>query len=227
MTLKAAQGRIVLEVDIRKKESHRFSDGTTIYLARGQNNFNLRQWHPVNGVVVASDQVPPGTEVLFQYNGIQDTFRVFNYKTLSGYDIASDIRYYSIPEEMAYAYLENDKWKPLKGYAFGLRVFKPYKGFLTGIEPTQIKDTLYCQTGELAGKAVRTLKASDYEICFQDTNGQEGNIICFQHFPDEDNVKENVIMIDHDLTNQVHSGELIVGLTKSTAKPIHECLKVN
>jgi len=219
--LRAPNGRIVISVPTTKKQSHRFSDGTTIYLARGENNFNLREWHPVNGIVIASNQVPIGTEILFQYNAIQDTFRVYNYKSLSGSDIASDIHYYSIPEEMGYAYLDRSEWKPLKGYVFGLRVFRPYKGILTGIEPTKIKDTLYITTGDLKGLVVRTLKASDYQIVFQDTNGQEGNIICVQHYEDE-NDKELVIMIDHDLTEGVQKGDIHVGLTKSDAKPIFE-----
>src|ERR1700744_5588672 len=128
MGLVASKNRIIVEVDMNSKNSHRFQDGTTIHLARGFDNFNLRQINPVNGIVLASEYIPTGTEILFQYNAIQETFRIHNYKPLSGQRIADEIHYYAIPEEMGYAYLEDNEWKPLKNYAFALRVFKPYEG---------------------------------------------------------------------------------------------------
>jgi len=222
MTLKASEGRIVLSVDMEKKNSWRFESGVTLKLGRGYNNFNLRQINPVNGNVIAAENIPIGTEILFQYNAIQETFRVYNYKPLSGTEIAADIHYYSIPSEMAYAYLDGDEWKPIKPYAFGLRVFRPYSGILQGIEPTQLKDTLYVYTGELSGKIVKTLKACDYCIVFQDTNGREGNIIVFKHYENEDSDNEEVLCVMDELTEQFHECILLVGLTKTDAKSIHE-----
>lgn len=226
MSLKASQGRIVVEIDMNKKKSHRFENGTTIHLARGFNNFNLRDYYPVNARVIASPNIPVGTEILIQYTAIQDTFRVHNYKSLSGSQIAEDIQYYSIPEEMGYAYLYGNEWKPFKNFAFAMRVFRPYNGPLVGIEPTQIKDTLYITTGHLKGKIVKTLKSSDYCIVFQDINGREGNIIVVEHYEYEDNDKDLIVCIMDELTEQLHDGLLTIGLTKMDAKPINElCLK--
>lgn len=222
MSLKSSAGRIVIQVDMQKKNSHRFEDGTTIHLARGYNNFNLRQINPVNGVVMASERVPKGTEVLVQYNAIQETFQILNFKPLSGKHIAEDVKYYSIPEEMCYAYLDGKEWKPFKNFAFGLRVFRPYSGPLQGIEPTKIKDTLYVTTGELKGNVVRTLKACDYSIVFQDTNGQEGNIIVFEHYEGEDNDREHVILVNHDLTEELNEGKLLIGITKTDAVSLED-----
>lgn len=218
--LKSPDGRIVLMVDLEAKNFHTFADGTKIRLERKYDNFNLRYVNPCNGFVVAAEHLPIGAQVLFQYNAIQETFRVYNYTPLSGDDIASDIRYYSIPSEMAYAYLNGDVWKPIKPYAFGLRVFSQYTGVLLGIEPTLIKDTLYVQTGEFAGRVVRTLKACDYQIVFQDTNGREGNIVVFKHYENEDSDSEEIILVHDDLTERVKNGELLIGLTKFDAKSL-------
>jgi hypothetical protein len=147
---------------------------------------------------------------------------VYNYTPLSGDDVASDIRYYSIPSEMAYAYLDGTEWKPIKPYAFGLRVFRPYSGILQGIEPTQLKDTLYVYTGELSGKIVKTVKAADYCIVHQGIDGREGNIIVFKHYEEDDNDIEEVLCILDELTEQLHKSKLLVGLTKTDAKPIKE-----
>lgn len=220
--LKASEGRIVVSIDMQKKQSHQFEDGTKIHLARGYNNFNLRDYYPVNAVVIAANDIVTGTEILLQYTAIQDTFRVHNYKPLSGAQIADDVKYYSIPQEMAYAYLDSGEWKPMKNFAFALRVFRPYTGALVGIEPTQIKDTLYITTGHLKGKIVKTLKAADYQLVFQDTNGREGNIIVVEHYEDGDNDRDLIICIMDELTEQVHAGKLTVGLTKTDAKSIHE-----
>lgn len=220
--LKASDGRIVVSIDMQKKQSHQFEDGTKIHLARGYNNFNLRDYYPVNAVVIAANDIPTGTEILLQYTAIQDTFLVHNYKPLSGSQIADDVKYYSIPQEMAYAYLEDGDWKPMKNIAFALRVFRPYAGALVGIEPTQIKDTLFITTGHLKGKIVKTLKASDYQLVFQDTNGREGNIVVVEHYEDGDNDRDLIICIMDELTEQVHAGKLTVGLTKTDAKSIHE-----
>lgn len=220
--LKASEGRIVVQVNVESKNFHTFSDGTKIRLERKYNNFNLRYVNPCNGTILAAEHVPVGSQILFQYNAIQETFRVYNYKPLSGKEIASDIHYYSIPSEMAYAYLDGDEWKPIKPYAFGLRVFRPYSGILQGIEPTQLKDTLYVYTGELSGKIVKTVKAADYCIVYQDTNGREGNIIVFKHYEDEDSDTEEVMCILDELTEQLHDGKLTVGLSKTDAKTIQE-----
>lgn len=218
--LKASEGRIVVQVNVESKNFHTFSDGTKIRLERKYNNFNLRYVNPCNGIVLAAENVPVGSQILFQYNAIQETFRVYNYKPLSGQEIASDIHYYSIPSEMAYAYLDGDEWKPIKPYAFGLRVFRPYSGILQGIEPTQLKDTLYVRTGELAGKIVKTLKSCDYCIVYQEITGKEGNIIVFKHYEDQDSDLEEVICIMDELTEQLNIGDLLIGIDISTAKTI-------
>jgi hypothetical protein len=108
----------------------------------------------------------------------------------------------------------------MKGFDFGERVYKPYRGMMTGVEPSIIKDVLYLTTGEFMGKVVHTLKASDYEIIYQGQNGREDRVIRVRHFPDEVNEREEIIAVSEELTNQVLSGDLIIGLEPSKARTI-------
>lgn len=219
------EGKIIIRVDMDYKNSVTFSDGTKIELCRKYDNFNMRYVNPVNATVISAENIPTDAEVLIHHNSVHDTNRVFNYSSLSGEDIASNIRYFSIPEFDAFAWYdkESKSWQPLPGFDFALRVFKPYKGILNGIEPTLIKDCLYVTTGEYKGLVCRTLKSCDYNIIFQDVNGREGNLIRFRSVEDLKTQRElEIVAIDHTLTEQLQNGDLIVGITKSDAKPLKE-----
>lgn len=201
------------------KNFHRFSNGIVIQLVRDIDNLDVKYTKISQGEVMSGENIPAHSLILFHPNASTDTYRIFNYKPLSGEDIASDIRYFSIPEDQCYLWKDqNDVWTPLKGYETGLRVFEPYKGMMNGIEPSLKKDCLLCTTGKLKNKVVLTLKASDYELIFNDTNGQEKRIIRFRHSEDENYEREEVVAIHNEYTKKVKSGELLVGLTASKAK---------
>jgi len=139
---------------------------------------------------------------------------------LSGEVTGSDIKYYSIPEEQCYAWLDGEEWKPLKNFDFALRVYKPYSGLIDGIEPELVKDVLYVTTGEFKGKIVHTLKACDYEVIFQGTNGREDRLIRFRHYPNQEHEREEVIAVDDYLTDLLKKNKLLVGLSPSKTKTI-------
>lgn len=218
--LKHIPGRVVVKVWMEEKNFHRFADGTTIRLERDWDNLDVKYTKVSQGEVMSGENIPDHAIILFHPNASTDTYRIFNYKPLSGEDIASDIRYFSIPEDQCYLWKdENDIWTPLKGYETGLRIFKPYKGVIEGIEPAVVKDHLYCTSGKLNGKVLVTLKHCDYELIFQDTNGQEKRIIRFRHSDDNENYeREEVVAIHDDYTKKVKQGELLVGLTAAQAE---------
>lgn len=222
MGLQHVQDRVIVRIDMDAKNWTTFEDGTKIRLERKYDNFNMRYTQPVNAIVVSGEGLPEGAEILIHHNANHDTNRVFNYQPLSGNEIASDVRYLSILHTECFAYYDGSEWLPLQGFDFGLRVFEPYSGFLQGIEPTILKNTLYVTTGEYKGLVCRTLKACDYEIVFQDKNGKEGNLIRFRSSEDEKNQREmEIVAIDHDLTNKVLNGECHIGLTKTDCKPLN------
>lgn len=218
--MKSVNGKVIISVDLESKNSHRFSDGTTIRLERQWNNLNKRETHPVNAIAISGDGIEPNSEILIHPNMTHDAYRIFDYKPLSGEIEGSDVKYYSIPSEQCYAWFDQKEWRPLSGFDFGLRVYIPYNGKLEGIEPSIIKDVLYVTTGEFAGKVVHTLKSSDYEIVFQGKDGRESRLIRFRHFPNEYNEREEVIAIDDRLSEMVKKKKLLIGLTPTNAKTL-------
>lgn len=226
--LKSVSGRIVVSVDLQLKNSHKFSDGTTIRIERQFDNFNKRETEPANAIVIDAEHIPAGAEILINHNSTHDVNRIFDYKNLSGEEIASDIKYYSLPESECFLWRMGDgEWNPIPPFETALRVFKPYTGLLSGIEPTKVIDTLFVTSGDLNGKVVKTLKASDYECVFQENNGRERRIIRFRPYGDEKSNREpEAIAILNEATEKVNHGQYIVGLTPSDAKPINQLTHV-
>lgn len=221
--LKAVEGRVIVSVDLEGKNSHTFEDGTKIRLERQWNNLNRRETHPVNAIVIDGVGVKKGSQILIHPNMTHDSNKIFNYSSLSGEVEGSDVKYFSVPVEQCYAWLDeedNNTWKPLPNFEFGLRVYKPYEGTLEGIEPTYLKDVLYVTTGEFKGLVAHTLKACDYEIIFQGIHGREERIIRFRHFSDQEHEREEIIAIDHHLTKDIEEGKLLIGLSPTTAKKL-------
>lgn len=214
--------KVIISVDHESKNTHTFESGLKIRLERDWNNLNRRETQPVNAIVVSGEDVKPGSEILIHPNVTHDTNKIFNHSKLSGAVEGSDVKYYSVPVDKCYAWYDEDEklWKPLRGFDFALRVYKPYIGPIEGIEPNLIPDVLYVTTGELKGQVVHTLKACDYEMIFQGRQGREERIIRFRHFPGEDNDREEVIAVSKYLTELVNNGDLLVGLTPTTSKKV-------
>lgn len=208
------KGRVVVEVDITKKDSYEFGNGQKIIMFRNTNNFDRRYTQPVNGIVISASEIPKGSEVLLEHNSCHPTNEIFDYN-----DDEPNIKYYSVPEMEVYVWryvkdlhyglkskkdatleeLETqfalntnipteylEQWHPAKYYAIGERVFKPYKGSLVGIEPERIKNTLLIKTGEFKNKIVHTLANSDYVIIYQDTDGKPNEILTVFHVENEE-----------------------------------------
>jgi hypothetical protein len=214
-------GRVIVSVDLEAKNWHTFENGTKIRRERQFNELNRRITEPTNAVVISGENLSPGSHILIHPNAPSDTNQIHNYRQLSGEVTGSDIRYYSIPEEMCFAWHSGQQWETIAPYQTALRVFVPYPGVIQGVEPTMLKDTLYVTSGNLKGMVVATLKACDYQIVFQDTNGREGNLIRFRPEGDEKASREpEAIAILRDETMKVNSGEYLVGISISDAKPI-------
>lgn len=214
------EGKIIVSIDLEAKNSVTFEDGTKIRLERKYDNFNMRYVNPVNAIVVSGESIPKGSQILIHHNAIHDTQKIFDYAPLSGKNEASDIKYFSISEDEAYAWYDNKlkEWKPLPGYDFALRVFKKYTGSIQGIEPELVKNVLFMLTGKYSKQAVFTAQASDYQIIFQDINGKEGNLIRIRTDGDEKTKREpEVIALMNGYTGKIWEGELLVGITKNDA----------
>lgn len=220
-TLKYVPNRVIVKVDLQLKNHHTFSDGQVIRLERQFNNFNRRETEPVNAIVISSEHIPTNSEILISHNALHDSNKIFSYPSSS-----SDIQYFSIPEAECFAWRDKGgKLRPMKNFEFGLRVFRPYTGIISNIEPTILKDTLLVTTGKFKGNVVNTLKASDYEIVFQNKKGQEERLIRIRHSDDSDFDREEITCINHELTDQVNNNELLIGYDKNNSKYISEWTK--
>lgn len=221
--LKHVYGRVVVKIDEQYKNSWKFADGTQIRYERGFNNFNRRQTSPTNAIVISGENIPAGVEILVHPNAVHDSNRIFNYK-----DSNDDIKYYSIHTDMCFAWYDGERYQPIPPYEFALRVFKPYEGKLEGIQPEQMKDTLYVTSGQLKGKVVSTLKACDYEVVYQNKDLREGNLIRFRPMGDKEKQREEeaVAVLEH-VTEKVLQGGYLVGISLSDAKPLQQYVPNN
>lgn len=227
MGLNFVQDRVICSVAMDAKNWHTMPDGTKIRLERRFDNFDQKYTQPINATVISAENIPVGAEIIIHHNSCHDTNLLFNYQPLSGEAIASDIRYFSVPYSECFAWYDEttESWQPMPGYDFALRVFKPYKGVLEGIEPTLLKNVLYVTTGEYKGNVCFTLKACDYELIFQDKDERESRLIRFRSSEDEKNQRElEIVAIANDLTDQANNEKLYVGLTKSDCKPLNSYL---
>ena len=214
-------GRVIVKVDMLYKNSYQFEDGTTIRLERQYNNFNRRITEPVNAIVISAENIPKDSEILISHNALHETNRINDYKTHFDTEDSERIRYYSLPNDDCFAWKnENGEMKPLKDFEFGLRLFKPYTGTLHGIDPELIPDVLFVTTGKLKGNVCNTLKACDYQIVYQTKEKREKYLIRFRHSDEEDIPREELICINHDLTDKVKKGKILVGYSITDAKEL-------
>lgn len=222
-----AKGRVIVTVDMQYKNKHTFSNGKTIVLVRQVNNFDRKYTEPVNAIIVSSDNIPEFSEVLIHPNSTHDTNRIFNYTQLSGKKIASEINTYSIREEDCYLWRKGTpEWTPCAAYATGLRVYEPHAGMIVGIPPKRVKDVLYVTSGKYKGEVIKTMRACDYELIFNDLDGREKRIIRFRPEGDYSNPnpahhrEAEAIAILHGLTSKVKAGKLFVGVSVSDCGPV-------
>lgn len=222
MKLKAPTNRVIIKVDLESKNSHTFKDGTKIKLERVYDNFNMRYVKPVNAEVVDAKNIPTGAEILIHHNATHDTYKIFNYQKPTT-EASSDIQYFSIPIEECFMWRteKSSTWNALNNFVTALRIFKPYKGMLDGIQPELLNNKLYITSGDLKGKVVNTVISSDYEIIYQKEDGTEGRIIRLRYFPDGSDRNE-IIAINDYMTEMVENGDLLIGYNKSDAKKLNE-----
>ena len=221
MKLKAPSNRVIIKVDLESKNSHTFVDGTKLKLERVYDNFNMRYVKPVNAEVVDATDMPVGSEILIHHNATHDTYKIFNYQKPTA-EASSDMQYFSIPIEECFMWRseKGSMWNPLNNFITGLRIFEPYTGFLQGVEPTLVKNKIYVTSGELSGNVVGTVISSDYEIIYQNDDGTEGRIIRLRYYP-EGNDRNEVISVEHELTEKVVNGDLLIGYNISDAKKLN------
>lgn len=220
--LKCVEGRVLVQTDKEQKNNYTFSNGMVIRIERDTDNFDRGYTQQTLGVVIDAEQIPQDALILFHFNALVESNKVYNHSSLSSEQISSGIEIYSIPVDQCYLWkmAGDENWIPCETFEIAERVFKPYTGMIEGVEPTQLKNTLYVKTGELKGKVVKTLKACDPVIHFRNEKGIDEKIIRFRPFGDGKGREEEALAILHEETEKVLSGEYLVGVEISDAKSI-------
>ncbi len=226
--IKHVEGRIIVKVDIEQKNFYTLSGSNiTIRLERDYDNLDRKYTQQVLGVVMDAENIPTDALILFHHNSLHETYEVLNHSNLSGKEIASHIKIYSIMERDVFFWkmIDENEWQPTKTYATALRVFKPYTGRISFISPVLIKDTLYITSGEYKGLCCRTIDHADYQITFRCPHtGQDKNIIRLRpNGCEEDQREPEIVAIDHDLTEKINNGGIFIGLTPSDCKHLNKC----
>lgn len=221
MPLTHVDGRVIISCDLQSKNWHTFESGEKIRLERQFDNFNRRYTEATNAVVISAEGIPIGSEILIHPNAVDETNRITNYRQLSGNETSSDIKYYSILPDQCFIFKdEQGNWKPLQPYETALKVFRPYSGVMVGIEPAEIKDCLYVTSGDLEGLVVLTVKAADYCVIFQGSDGKEDRLIRFRpHGCAKTNREPEAIAVQNEFTELVNEGKLLIGLSPTDCKP--------
>jgi len=96
--MKHVKGRVIVRVDPEQKNFWTFSNGTTIRLERDFDNLDRKYTAQTLGVVVDGENIPKDAFVLFHHNSLHDSYIVLNHSSLSGDDIATGIKIYSLME---------------------------------------------------------------------------------------------------------------------------------
>jgi hypothetical protein len=211
--------RVLIAVDLKYKDRVLLGEsGVVLERPRDYDNLNHRETKISQGWVVNSDYLPIGSEVLVSHNSFHDTNRLF------GLDIEIEllnIGVYAVPKMETYCYkYGSKKWNACEGFLLGMKLFEPYNGIIEGIEPKEIKRTLFVTSDcKLKHKVVDTVNAAVLPIVFNDEDFNEIIINRIRHFPNEsDNVREEVLCINQEKTKKVLKGELLIGNNKSDCK---------
>lgn len=221
--LRHVEGRVVVKVDMLAKNHHKFESGLVIRRERQFNEFNRRITQPTNCIVISAEGIEKNAEILVEHNALHETNRINDYKNKFESEETDRVRYYSISTFECLAWRKDSEWKPVEGFEFGLRIFKPYEGKLEGIEPTLIEDTLWVTSGMYKGNALRTLRGCDYELIYNESFGVEGSLICFRPEGDEKrNLEAEAVALMHEITDKILSNEYLIGYTTKDAKPLKD-----
>jgi hypothetical protein len=215
--MKNIKGRAIVKINLDLKNSFTFSNGTKIRLERDVENLNRRETQAVNAVVVASDYIPTGSDLLIHHNSTHEVNRIFDRKLEN---IEDGFKYFSLPENDCFLYREpgSTEYKPCNGIATALRIYEPYTGSMEGVPHKLVKNKLFITSGKLKNKVCDVLKASDYEIVYQGDDGREAKVIRLRHYGKEFNEREEIIAVDNYLTKFVLNGDLLIGLNSMDAQ---------
>jgi hypothetical protein len=209
---KCTNGNVLIRLGTKNKDKYNLTEDIQIELEHGYN-FNLREDRPNLAEVMDGLGLTIGTKILVNYLALEKTYEIEGNDLLTKEEIAEGYKAYSVPEDMCFAYFKDGEWLPCKDIFLTLRVYKPYKGKLEGIEPQLVKNRMYCTKGEYAGKVLVTTLNCDYQIEWHNENNREEKLIR--------TLEREIMAIDEGMGKDLKKGKYLIGYSESDAKTLN------
>lgn len=218
--MKAIKNFVLIKIDVTQKEKYALTKDVTIQIIKGFS-FNLRVERSSMGYVIDGEGLPHGSKLLINYLGLEPTYHVPNYNYLTEEEVKEGYKVINIPKDMAFAYNSGTGWIPCEDYLITLRIFKPYKGLMTGIEPQIVKNRMFVVAGydnydgektDLSGLVAVTTPNCDYHITYHDTDNKQYDLMR--------SMNREIEAIDYDMTEKLNNGELLIGYSPNDCKTL-------
>lgn len=219
----AIKTNIILKMDVRQKEKFNLTEDIQIEISKGFN-FNLREDRSSMGYIINGRGLTKGHQALCHHLTIESGNEVVGETILTEAEKKEGYKVFSVDRDMVFATSPDGiEWHPCKDFLITLRIFKPYKGKLKGIEPTVLKDRMYIIKGvdefeeqitDLSDKVACTTVNSDYQIIWHNKKNREQSLIRTR--------SREVLAIDNGMLEDLKNGELLIGLTATDCKTYKE-----
>lgn len=219
----AIKTNILLKMNTRQKELYSLMEGVDIEISKGWN-FNLREDRSSMGYIVNGRGLTKGHQALCHHLTIESGNEVTAETILTDDEKKIGFKVFSVDKDMVFATSPDGiEWHPCKDFLITLRIFKPYKGKLKGIEPTVLKDRMYIIKGvdefedeitDLSDKVACTTANSDYQIIWHNEKNREQSLIRTR--------SREILAIDNGMLEDLKKGKLLIGLTVTDCKTYKE-----
>lgn len=220
--MRAIKGRVLIKMDVRQKEKVELgSTGILLYVEKNYN-FNLREDKSSMAVLIDGIGLKEGVKCLVHHLSSEPSYLINDETLLTKEEYLEGYKVFSIPEDNVFCYSEDGvEWQPCKNFLMTSRMYKPYKGTISGIPNERVEGALYIDKGfdyeggeekDLSGNVAMVTPNSDYEIIFVDELHKEHRVIRTRN--------REIQAIHHNLTDKVKKGEILVGTSDVNCKAL-------
>ena len=215
MKMHCTKGNVIVKVDLELKNSYMLSPNNKIILRRdvGEENLNRRLSQPVQGIVIDAEKIPKNCVVLIHHNATHASYEIM--------DVPNEphTKIFSIPVGLIFCHSTDlFNWTACENFLITLRIFKPYKGALSGVTSSLIPHRLYIVSGlsedgeDLSGKVCIVTKNSDYQIVYQGNNGREAYVLRTR--------SREILAIDPKTLHEAQTGGYLLGYSYKDAQTL-------
>lgn len=210
---------VIIKMDVTQKTKYALTEKVVIEIIRNFN-FNQREDRASFGYVVDGEGFKSDVECVCHYLALEPNYTIENETILTEKEKREGFKVMSLPIDMVFATNDGNGWIPCKDFLITERIFLPYNGNLTGIEPQEVKNRMYVVAGydeegliDLSGKCVVTLENAAYHVIWHNTEHREESLIRTRG--------REVTAIDEGMTMGVNEGKYLIGLSANNCSTLN------